>query len=109
MAMGTKSRETIYGGSIQASAERAAEARKEADRLAYEAGTSACSASRDPPSPRQRWATRSIIYISKSNALATTPINGRAEHRAPAEGDTYPRIGALYALQGLLGGSWQPI
>jgi hypothetical protein len=35
--MGTKSRETIYGGSIRASAERAAEARKEADRLACEA------------------------------------------------------------------------
>jgi hypothetical protein len=30
--MGTKSRETIYGSSIRASAERAAEARKEADR-----------------------------------------------------------------------------
>jgi hypothetical protein len=33
-AMGTKSRETIYGASIRASAERAKEARKEADRLA---------------------------------------------------------------------------
>jgi hypothetical protein len=32
--MGTKSRETIYGASICASAERAKEARKEADRLA---------------------------------------------------------------------------
>jgi hypothetical protein len=32
--MGTKSRETIYGSSIRASAERAVEARKEADRLA---------------------------------------------------------------------------
>src|ERR1700704_5948378 len=32
--MGTKSRETIYGSSIRASAERAEEARKEADRLA---------------------------------------------------------------------------
>ena len=32
--MGTKSREAIYGGSIRAAAERAAEARKEADRLA---------------------------------------------------------------------------
>jgi hypothetical protein len=30
--MGTKSRETIYGSSIRAAAERAAEARKEADR-----------------------------------------------------------------------------
>jgi hypothetical protein len=33
--MGTKSREAIYGGSIRAAAERAAEARKEADRLAW--------------------------------------------------------------------------
>jgi hypothetical protein len=35
--MGTKSRESIYGSSIRASAERAAEVRKEADRLACEA------------------------------------------------------------------------
>jgi hypothetical protein len=36
-AMGTKSRETIYGSSIRASAELAAEARKEADKLACDA------------------------------------------------------------------------
>jgi hypothetical protein len=35
--MGTKSRESIYGSSIRASAERAAEARKQADQLACEA------------------------------------------------------------------------
>ena len=35
--MGTKSRETIYGASVRAAAERADEARKEADRLACEA------------------------------------------------------------------------
>ena len=35
--MGTKSRETIYGASVRAAAERATEARKEADRLACEA------------------------------------------------------------------------
>ena len=35
--VGTKSRETIYGASIRAAAERATEARKEADRLACEA------------------------------------------------------------------------
>jgi hypothetical protein len=35
--MGTKSRETIYGASIRAAAERATEARKEADRLSVEA------------------------------------------------------------------------
>src|SRR4051812_2130017 len=34
--MGTKSRETIYGASIRAAAERATEARKAADRLAVE-------------------------------------------------------------------------
>jgi hypothetical protein len=35
--MGTKSRETIYGASVRAAAERATEARKDADRLAVEA------------------------------------------------------------------------
>jgi integrase len=35
--MGTKSRETIYGASVRAAAERATEARKAADRLACEA------------------------------------------------------------------------
>jgi hypothetical protein len=35
--MGTKSRETIYGSSIRHAAERAAKARKQADRLACEA------------------------------------------------------------------------
>ena len=35
--MGTKSRETIYGASIRAAAERATEARKVADRLACDA------------------------------------------------------------------------
>src|SRR6202142_3193437 len=35
--MGTKSRESIYGSSVRASAERAAEARMQADRLACKA------------------------------------------------------------------------
>ena len=35
--MGTKSRETIYGASVRAAAERATEARKQADRFAVEA------------------------------------------------------------------------
>ena len=37
VTMGTKSRETLYGASIRAAAERATEARKEADRLAVAA------------------------------------------------------------------------
>ena len=36
LAMSTKPRESIYGGSVRAAAERAAEARKQADRLAVE-------------------------------------------------------------------------
>jgi len=35
--MGTESRETIYGASVRAAAKRAAQARKDADRLACEA------------------------------------------------------------------------
>ena len=35
--MGTKSRETIYGSSVRATAERAKEARKQADRLGVDA------------------------------------------------------------------------
>jgi hypothetical protein len=37
LAMGSKSRETIYGASVRAAAERATKARKGADRLAVEA------------------------------------------------------------------------
>jgi hypothetical protein len=37
LSMGTKSRETIYGASVRAAAERATQARKAADRLAVEA------------------------------------------------------------------------
>ena len=57
--MGTKSRETIYGASIRAAAERATEARKDADRLASRLGTSACSAFKVRRSHRPRSAMRS--------------------------------------------------
>jgi hypothetical protein len=46
-AMGTKSREAIYGGSIRAAAERATEARKEPDRLAVDAWNKRMRASDD--------------------------------------------------------------
>ena len=49
--MGTKSRETIYGSSIRASAERAAKARKEADRLACEAWNQRMLGYRGPAQP----------------------------------------------------------
>jgi hypothetical protein len=44
--MGTKSRKSIYGASIRASAERANEARKVADRLACEVWQGATTATK---------------------------------------------------------------
>ncbi|MCK1495052.1 hypothetical protein IVB14_32775 [Bradyrhizobium sp. 180] len=49
--MGSKSRERIYGGSVRASAERAAEARKVADRLACEAWNKRVLAFQGPAQP----------------------------------------------------------
>ena len=49
--MGTKSRETIYGASIRAAAERAAETRKDADRLACEAWNKRMLGFQGPPQP----------------------------------------------------------
>jgi hypothetical protein len=49
--MGTKSRETISGGSVRASAERAAQARKEAGRLACQAWNARMLAFQGPAQP----------------------------------------------------------
>src|ERR1700739_4909722 len=49
--MGTKSREAIYGSSIRASAERTAEARKQADGLACEAWNQRMLGYRGPAQP----------------------------------------------------------
>ncbi|MCK1584289.1 hypothetical protein IVB03_33300 [Bradyrhizobium sp. 168] len=49
--MGNKSRERVYGGSVRASAERAAEARKVADRLACEAWNQRMLAFQGPAQP----------------------------------------------------------
>ena len=49
--MTTKSRHSIYGASIRAAAERAKEARKEADRLACEAWTKRMLGFRGPAQP----------------------------------------------------------
>jgi hypothetical protein len=63
LAVGTKSRETIYGASIRAAAERATDARKEADRLASEAWNKRMG----PAQPSPTLATRSTprLAISK--------------------------------------------
>lgn len=49
--MTTKSRERIYGASVRAAAERAAEARKDADRLACEAWNKRMLGFRGPAQP----------------------------------------------------------
>jgi hypothetical protein len=49
--MGTKSRESIYGASVRASEERAAEARKQADKLACEAWNKRMLAFQGPAQP----------------------------------------------------------
>jgi hypothetical protein len=49
--MRTKSRESIYGASVRASAERAAEARKKADQLACEAWNKRMLAFQGPAQP----------------------------------------------------------
>jgi len=49
--MGTKSRETIYGPSVRAAAERAREARREADRLSVEAWNKRMLAFKGPAQP----------------------------------------------------------
>jgi hypothetical protein len=49
--MGIKSRKTMFGPSIRASAERAAAARKEADRLACEAWNKRMLGYRGPAQP----------------------------------------------------------
>ena len=72
--MGTKSRESIYGASIRAAAERAKEARKEADRLACEAWNKRMLGFQGPaqPSPALGDSINAGTAISKSGAWAAT-------------------------------------
>ena len=75
MAMGSKSRETIYGASVRAAAERAAEARKQADRPPSRRGISACLPSRDRRSHRRRWAMRSMRGLAISESAPRCDTN----------------------------------
>jgi hypothetical protein len=75
-AMSTKSRESIYGTTIRMSAERAKEARKEADRLACEAWNYRMLGYKGPaqPSPTLGDALNAVICTSKCDASVATPI-----------------------------------
>ena len=76
--MSTKSRETIFGPSVRASAERAAAARKEADRLACEAWNKRMLGYRGPAqlSPTSRCRTTIYCFGSGINvALACLDLD----------------------------------
>jgi hypothetical protein len=72
--MGSNSRETLYGSSVRAAAERATQARKEADRLACEAWNKRMLGFQGPaqPSPALGDASMRAIAISKCGAATPT-------------------------------------
>ena len=91
--MGTKSRETIYGASIRAAAERATEARKEADRLAVEAWNKRMLGFQGPaqPSPALGDAHQCRVWLSRSEMPWLQHASDRCpRHRAATEGNADP-------------------
>ena len=100
--MGSKSRETIYGSSVRAAAERAAEARKQADPLACEAWNKRMLAFQGPaqPSPALGDALNAgYAYLEVKCLGLRDASDRRAGHRAAAEDDADPRAGAVHVLQ----------
>jgi hypothetical protein len=106
----TKSRESIYGSSIRASAERAAEARKQADRLACEAWNQRMLGYKGPaqPSPTLGDALNAGYRYLEVRCLGCDTHQTVALDSAQAEDDAYPRAGALHAMQGLFAGPRLP-
>ena len=93
LPMGTKSRETIYGASIRAAAERATEARKEADRLACEAWNKRMLGFQGPaqPSPALGDALNAGYSLPRSEMPWMQHASDRcAGHRAPTEDNAGP-------------------
>ena len=91
--MGTKSRETIYGASVRAAAERATEARKEADRLAVEAWNKRMLGFQGPaqPSPDAGRRDQRRVWLSRSEMPWLRHAPDRcARHRAATEGNAGP-------------------
>jgi hypothetical protein len=84
--MGTKSREAIYSASVRAAADRATEARKEANRLAVEAWNKRMLGFQGPaqPSPALGDALNAGYPYLEMPWLRHAS-NGGPEHRAPTE------------------------
>jgi hypothetical protein len=87
--MSTKSRETIYGGSVRAAADRATEARKEADRLAVEAWNKRMLGFQGPalPSPALGDAINAGFGYLEVKCLGCNTHQKCPRHRSPTEGD----------------------
>jgi hypothetical protein len=91
--MGTKSRESIYGSSVPASAERAAEARKQADRLACEAWNQRMLGFQGPaqPSPTLGDALNTgYLYLEVQMPWLRHASDRCPRHRAATEGNAGP-------------------
>jgi hypothetical protein len=101
--MSTKSREYLFGTTIRIAAERAREAGKVADRLACEAdaGLQGSGATLARPSGTP---STGDIYLEVRSWGVIRARPSRSNH-PPAEDDSHSRIGALYAVQGLLAGA----
>ena len=99
--MSTKSRESIYGSSIRHSTERAAEARKEADRLACFAWNQRMLGFKRPgqPSPRLGDALNAGYGYLEVRCLGCDTPQTVALNIVRRPKTTPSRTGALYALQ----------
>ena len=92
--MGSKSRETLYGSSVRAAAERATEARKQADRLAVEAWNKRMLGFQGPaqPSPALGDAINAGFgYLEVKCLGCDTAPDRRARHCAATEGNAGSR------------------
>jgi hypothetical protein len=102
--MGTKSRETIYGGSVRASAERAAEARKEADRLACEAWNKRMLAFQGPAQPSPALGDA----LNAGGRVSGLPRASRPQRRCRARSDDDALGHAATASDGWSAGHQHP-
>ena len=106
--MVTKSRENIYGASVRAAAEQAAEARKTTDRLACEAWNKRMLGFQGPaqPSPALGDAINAgFLYLEVKRLGLQHTSDGHPGHRAPTEDNTNPRTRSLHAVQAIARGS----
>jgi hypothetical protein len=105
--MGTKSRESIYGSSIRASAERAKEARKEADRLACEAWNQRMLGYKGPaqPSPTLGDALNAVFSYLEVRCLGCDTHQTVALDIVRRSKTTPVHELERYSLQGLFAGA----